>query len=272
MRFRVMTYNALYGFHERSDEALIYREERAGAARDVVRAEAPDVVALTEGAYFGHRGRVVRHDFAAMFALPHVACAGSEGEWGNVLVSRFPIVRAERLPLGRSPKGAPPSALRATLDCGGREVHIDVVHPSPHVAESERVEAFAPLLATMRTPYILLGDFNALSDEDDYSAEALVAQMQGHVAEPEAVAARMLDRKLLASVRASGLVDTLAPEGRTHTIPSRLDRPHATQGARIRIDYIFASRDLRVLHSEIIQRPPTDEVSDHYPVVATLEL
>ncbi len=272
MRIKVMTYNLLYGFHERTDNTLLYREERAHAAQVVVRAAAPDIIALTEAAYCGAAGRLVRHDFATMFGLEHVAAAGFEGEWANALVSRFPIVHIERLPLGRSPSGIQPSALRATLDCQGREIHVDIAHPSPHVSEVERVDALAPLLASMRTPSILLGDFNALSDEDEYTSEALIAQMQQYVADPAPIAAQMLDRKLVASVRARGLVDTLAPERRSHTIPTRLDRPHATQGAQIRIDYIFVSSEFRVLDAEIIKRPPTDEVSDHYPVVATLEL
>lgn len=179
IRLKVMTYNVLDGFHERIDKTLVYQEERAHAVRAVVRAEVPDVVALTEGAYCGYGGRIVRHDFAAMFDLPHVACVGFEGEWANVLVSKFPILHAERLPLGSSASGIRTSALRATLDCEGREVHVDIVHPSPRVAEAERIEAFAPLLATVRTPYILLGDFNALSDEDDYTAVTLLAHVLG---------------------------------------------------------------------------------------------
>ncbi len=75
----------------------------------------------------------------------------------------------------------------------------------------------------------------------------------------------MIDRKLLASVRARVLVDTLAPQNRTYTLPTRLDRGQATQGAQIRIDYIFVSQDIRVLHAEVVKRSPTDEVSESLP-------
>jgi endonuclease/exonuclease/phosphatase family metal-dependent hydrolase len=267
-----MTYNLLYGFHEREGDALVYRDERARAAAEVVRAAAPDLLALTEAVYVGPGGRVVRHDFAALFGLPHVACRGFDGEWASALASRFPISRVERLPLGRHPGGAPPSALRTTVDCAGRALHVDVVHPSPHVTEAERVEAFAPLLASRATPYLLAGDLNALSDEDEYDAAALAAQMVGRVPEPQALAARMLDRQLVASVRAHDLVDAMPAARRGHTLPTRLPRPHDTQGAELRIDYLFVSRDVRVLDAEVIRRAPADEASDHYPVVATLEL
>lgn len=271
-RLKVMAYNILYGFHEREGDALVYRSERARAAAEVIRAEAPDVLALTEGAYVGWRGRVVRDDFAALVGLPHVACAGVEGEWASVLASRFPILEVERLPLGETPGGPASSALRATLECEGRKLHVDVVHPSPHITEMERVEAFAPLLATARRPYVLLGDFNSLSDEDAYTSADLLAEMEPHVTRPEAIVARMLDRQVIASVRAHGLVDTLPEDRRTHTIPTRLERGKSTQGARIRIDYIFVSPEIRATDAEIIQRAPTDAASDHYPIVATLEI
>ncbi|MBA2538941.1 MAG: endonuclease/exonuclease/phosphatase family protein, partial [Deltaproteobacteria bacterium] len=235
-------------------------------------AEAPDVIALTEAAYCGAAGRIIRHDFATMFALPHVATAGFEGEWTNVLVSRFPILHAERHELGRSPSGIQPSALRTILDVGGRSVHVDIVHPSPHVPEAERVAAVAPLLETHQTPYIMLGDFNALSDEDPYTREGLRAQMLDHVVEPDAIVTQMLERQLIRSIRARGLVDSLAVEARGHTIPTQLERGIATQGAQIRIDYIFVSSEFRVVDSQIVRRAPADEVSDHYPVVATLAL
>jgi endonuclease/exonuclease/phosphatase family metal-dependent hydrolase len=128
-----------------------------------------------------------------------------------------------------------------------------------------------PLLRSARRPYLLMGDFNALSDEDPYDHPTLVRQMQGNVERPEALAARMLDRQLIAAVRSYDLVDALAPTSRCHTLPTRLPRPGATQGAQLRIDYIFASRDLRVKRSAIVRSEAAERVSDHYPVVATLE-
>ena len=115
-----MTYNLLYGSHERDGDTLLFQDDRARAAREVIRAESPDVLALTEAAYRGSGGRVVRQDFARLLGMPHVACLGDEGEWANVLVSRFPIAHVEQLPLGGNPRHAPPTALRATLACDAR--------------------------------------------------------------------------------------------------------------------------------------------------------
>ncbi len=269
---RVMTYNVLYAFHERQGDTMLFQEDRARAVREVVRACAPDVLGVTEAVYCGPgRGRLIRPDYATMFGLEHVHAGGFAGDWGNCLVSRFPILHAERLPLGGGRDEVTSSALRATLDCDGREVHVDVVHPSPAITEAERVAAFVPLLSTLQRPYLMIGDLNALSDEDPYDHATLVAQLTGHVEQPEVLATRMLDRRLIATVREQGLRD-LAPPGRRHTLPTRLPRPHATQGARLRLDYIFASDDFRVERVEVIDNEATDRASDHYPIVADLAL
>ena len=275
MQLKVMTYNFLYGFHERRGHEMIFREERARAVREVVCAEAPDILGLTEAAYCGLHGRVLRPDYQAMFGLEYLFTAGYEGEWASCLLSRYPIIHAERHPLGRgdgrSDGATLISAIRATVDCAG-PLQVDLVHPSPKITEAERVEAMLPLLRSVRKPYLLMGDFNALSDEDPYDHGTLVRQLRGNVEQPESLATRMLDRQLIAAVRAAGLVDALPSSHRSHTLPTKLPRPGATQGAELRIDYIFASADLRVEHAEIIKSDAADRASDHYPVVTVIEL
>ncbi|MEO8700957.1 MAG: endonuclease/exonuclease/phosphatase family protein [Kofleriaceae bacterium] len=267
---RVMTYNVLYGCHERVGTTFVYQPARAEAVREVVRAEAPDILGLTEAAYCGAHGRLLMQDFAAMFGLPHVFAAGGEGDWTSMLLSRHPIVDASRIPLGGSPSGIMMSALRTTIDAGsdGRW-RFDLVHPSPHISEAARVEAFAPLLEPTAEPRVVFGDFNALSDEDPYTHAGLVEDMRGQVDDPAAVATTMLDRQLLATLRAHGLRDTMPVEARVHTIPTRLTRA-STQGARLRIDYVLASANVEVLTGKVIHSAPADRGSDHYPIVAEL--
>ena len=276
MQLKVMTYNLLYASHERHGSTMLYQEERAAAVREVVLAEAPDILGLTEAVYVGRAGWSIRPDYAGLFGMEHLFTAGYAGEWACCLVSRYPILHAERVPLGRGggrSDGAPfVSGLRAALACSGREVHVAVVHPSPHVAEAERVAVMLPLLDAAPRLDILMGDFNALSDEDPYDPATLVRQLAGQVADPEGLAARMLDRQLVAAIRGRGLVDTLAPPDRTPTLPTRLPRPHATQGAALRLDYIFASPAFSVERAAVRKSAAADRASDHYPVVAELAL
>lgn len=272
MRLTVMSYNVLYAFHEREGPSLRARPERQAAAREVVRAVAPDLLAITEAGYCLPRHRMMRPDYEGLFGLPHCAVGGFEGDFGHCLLSRWPILSAETLPLGDSGGGVTTSALRCSVDCDGTVIWVDVVHPSPHVSETARTEGFVELLDSRRAPYLLLGDFNALSDEDPYDEATLIAQMQPYLARPQELARRMLDRQLIASIRARGLADTMPRDRRVHTIPTPLHRPHATQGAQLRIDYIFTSPEFVVEDAEVIHRPPADAASDHYPIVARVRL
>jgi endonuclease/exonuclease/phosphatase family metal-dependent hydrolase len=272
MRLTLMTYNLLYGSHERDGGSLVRREERAAAAREVILAEAPDVLGLTEAVFIARDGAPIRDDFAAHLGMPHVRAAGFPGEWANCVVSRHPIAHAERIPLGATEEGAPISALRAVIDCGDRRLHVDVCHPSPKVLESERAAAFAPLVESAGRPYVLMGDFNALSDEDPYDPAVLVAELAGNVPEPLALATRMMDRQLIAALRARGLRDAMPVTARRHTLPTRLSRPHATQGARLRIDYVFVSEEIGVERAGVVWSEEADRASDHYPVVAILTI
>jgi hypothetical protein len=80
MNLKVMTYNVLYAFHERQGSTMLFQEARAKAAREVVLAEAPDVLGLTEAAYCGLEGRILRPDYSDMLGIEHLYAAGYEGE------------------------------------------------------------------------------------------------------------------------------------------------------------------------------------------------
>jgi endonuclease/exonuclease/phosphatase family metal-dependent hydrolase len=270
--FRVMTYNILYSCHERAGDEYVFQSRRADAVQAVVAAEAPDVLALTEAVYCDARGRKLRLDLVAMFGLPHLYSDGTAGDWTNCVLSRFPITAMSRLPLGVSPNGVEQSALRVTLTTDAGPVRLDVVHPSPHISEAERVEAFKPLFLPTVEPRIVAGDFNALSDEDAYTMATLVEQLTPYTKDPAAIAATMLDRQLLRAGRAHGLRDALPLEARTHTLPTRLSRPHATQGAKLRIDYVLVTGALQARAGRVVQSEAADRASDHYPVVVDLEL
>ena len=39
-----------------------------------------------------------------------------------------------------------------------------------------------------------------------------------------------------------------------------------------RVDYIFCSKDFKILDSNIIKNKLTEKASDHYPITATVEI
>ncbi|MBI4145685.1 endonuclease/exonuclease/phosphatase family protein [Candidatus Woesearchaeota archaeon] len=272
MKIKVMTYNVLYGLHNRDGNLILLDLARMRAVRNIVRAEKPDILGLTEAVYCEFwtsqdRNRIIRVDYEQLFGLKHSYATGFEQEWGSMILSKFPILHAERLQLGKNHRGESVSAIRATLDVNGKRVHVDVVHPAPKISDNDRVTAFAPLLKTFTAPYLMIGDFNSLSEEDAYDRKKLIREIPANGKEARVVADRMLVRNLIPSVRSHGLEDTLPKNNRTHTIPTK----SKGREPKLRLDYIFASRDFKVISSRVIKNKLTETASDHYPVVAELE-
>ena len=174
--------------------------------------------------------------FGPSLVLPHAVpgrAMPGPAEYGNAVLSRFPITRSERHLLPQPPGREPRSALLAELSIDGAPLTVIATHLGLNRSERRaQAETLAALVRKVRTPVILAGDFNA---------------------HPDAPEVRLLTG-MLADTHA------LAYEGPGLTFPAL--RPTA------RIDYILTSPDLapHVLRHEV----PESLASDHLPVVAEI--
>ena len=112
---RVMSYNIHRGVGARDGR---YRPQRA---IDVIEAHNPDIVCLQE---IAHKTKQVRHDdqpemFTKALRFEHVVFQGNrhlkEGVWGNMLLSRWPIITSHRISLTLGRKKAR-GAILAVID------------------------------------------------------------------------------------------------------------------------------------------------------------
>ena len=153
-RLRVLTYNV---------HKCRGLDGRASVTRiaEVLREADADIMALQE---------VMDHQAATLSAeLGHPYCIGENRKcrgygYGNVLLSRFPIVAMRNYDLsvrGREERGC----LRADLDIAGRVLHVFNVHLGTALLERRHQgrKLIAPELladAAIEWPRIVLGDFN----------------------------------------------------------------------------------------------------------------
>jgi endonuclease/exonuclease/phosphatase family metal-dependent hydrolase len=143
----------------------------------IIESQHPDVVVLQEIS----RGWVIAGgtDEAAWLSdrlhMPFVWAPAADGQFGNLLLSRFPILRADAVPL---PYGAGPqhrSYLRAELDAGGGRVvtFIDTHLQSSSGSSTRREQISAVLDAWRGAPLtVIAGDMNAQPGEADIEAFA----------------------------------------------------------------------------------------------------
>jgi endonuclease/exonuclease/phosphatase family metal-dependent hydrolase len=208
----------------------------------------PDVVALQE-IDLGRRrtGGIdqARELAAALDMTSHFqpAVTGTDGDYGIALLCRGPlrVVRSELLPLLPDRPGyAPRGAIWAAVKVAGHEVQVIATHLG--LTSRERHVQLDALLGPdwlgdprCRSPRILLGDLNFLTLSREY---------------------RRLTPLLRDALRTSG-------SGWRGTFPAALPL--------VRLDYVFASPDLRVTRARVAGGP-SRRASDHLPVVAALEL
>jgi endonuclease/exonuclease/phosphatase family metal-dependent hydrolase len=157
MSIRVMTYNIHHG--EGTDKKLDL--ERIAA---IIAAEHPDVVCLQE--IDRNLPRTGKQDFPAILSRqlgmqgvfePNYRFDG--GEYGNMTLTRLPILSHENIAMP-NPKGAEPrGVLRTTIELNGQAV--DVLNAHLGLDAEERKAQASEIVTRLRDmPTILAGDMN----------------------------------------------------------------------------------------------------------------
>lgn len=160
---RIMTYNVLGG--RNSDGARDF--ERIA---NVIKAFAPDLVALQE--VDRGTGRLQGRDLAAelgkLTGMHHAfgkAMDFDGGEYGEAVLSRWPIRKTRVHPLPHAPNAEPRCALEVEVLPPGWEqpLHFVGTHLDHLAADTNRLQQAETLTGALQTkePCILVGDFNA---------------------------------------------------------------------------------------------------------------
>ena len=155
-------------------------------------------------------------------------------QYGNALLSRFPIVIKRSYPfnfISGLIEGR--SLLEATIQTNKQLLQIYVTHLSLNpFLHRKQTDFIVNQLHKDSHPAIVMGDWNMKPGSRGWRKIARETQDAWHI----------------------------AGKGRGYTYPSL--RP------RIRLDYIFASRNFQIVEAEVLTQMPKG--SDHFPLKATL--
>ena len=161
--------------------------KRAALIREQLASLSPDIVGLQEVLQMESGGQIqdqvteLSGDYEWCFGMGHImkgswAKVGSTLRFGNALLSRYPILRHEAIPLpGDDISDQKRSVLHAVVDAPFGHVHVFVTHlnwklDEGHVRELQ-VQAIADLVADrcadVDFPPLLMGDMNAVPESDE---------------------------------------------------------------------------------------------------------
>lgn len=232
---------------------------------EVLKQAGPDIIAIEEA-----NNEYIFKSLADRLGFDRVLGEGRRGFHVGVL-SRYPILASRN----HGDKGEFfHTMLEVQLDTPGRPTTIFATHLYPGynaAIERHRLEEVEAILRYMEpqkdNPCLLMGDFNALSPQDNLNLEDWPLNLrisilaQGGEIGREAIQA-VLDAGLADCYRAK-FPDPAAYPG--YTLPA--PRPN------VRLDYIFANGVmLKKLQScQVWSAAPAPEASDHLPVLAVFE-
>ena len=244
---RVLSYNIHKGIG--TDGTL----DLARTAR-VIRESDADIVGLQEvdrhfraGTEYADQVTTLRDrlDMAGAFAPaierdPIERSNGKPRQYGNAILSQYPIQSSHRHALACDPDTEPRVLLDTTVDCDGVSLSVATTHLG--LTNSTRRKQVADVLAaTAGDRQVLVGDFNATPDSDAIAA----------------LAGAFVDA-----------FDQRDPDDRL-TFPSPYDREgDRTSEPERCIDYVFCTPDITVRSVDVIE----SAASDHSAVAATIVL
>lgn len=230
---RVMTFNIHYGEGRDGVQDL-------SRIAEIIREANVDIVGLQEVDNFQPRSKFVNQakwlaDELGMYGVYGANLSVGPSQYGNAILSRFPIVSYTNMPLpssGLEPRGC----LRAEIEVGGRQLAFLSTHLG--LSKDERLGQVHSILDVVRKlsiPTVLVGDWNDTSDSQEVVA-----------------ATEMLNDVYVRLKRGK----------EEATFAFGAGKPN------VRIDYVFVSSDIVVIDAQTIDT----RVSDHLPVIVELDI
>lgn len=268
---KFMTYNILVG--GRSPDRC--RRERL---REVIRREAPDVLALQECWRFdGEEERSFLRRIAEDTGLTVELLESRRSRYHLALFHPAGWEVRERWV---ADDGFTHTAGLFSFQLpGGLELDLGLVHLDPSCEDRRRTEIATLLAAPRRTSpgrvTVVMGDFNALSARDEYG-EALVETFEPQYRRARGAPGRTWRHDVTDVMESHGFrdaLDTSPAAACAATFPTP-GCPESLQYAPMRIDRIFhrGLADAERVSARVIDAMPAPDASDHYPVVAELPL
>jgi exonuclease III len=277
MKIKVMEYNILTGLcDECANGKYKIQKKRVDAAVKVVRGFDPDLLVLCEASLTPEHKKAKKEfgtvmDYAKIFGYRYAYYGVRSKRDGTTVLSKYPLE-------GHNFSLSELSFVRVKAFVENKEIMIDAVHPHPLVDNDDKMMFVKSVTRDLKKPYILTGDFNAVSPDDIYDRKTMIrgfrAILEDNKDDAPNIVSSILERKAISYVLEHGLIDTYRAINQkrsfVYTNPTRMFAEY--KDTAMRLDFIFCSNDFKVIDAGIIKDKTADIASDHYPTYAILEL
>jgi len=166
------------------------------------------------------------------------------------------------------------AAVRSAVDFDGKKTVFFLAHLSPR-SEDDRLAELGVLAEDFNTgaAQVFMGDLNSLSARDRYDAASLLAETKRLGLEK--FGKNEIRTEVTAFLEQQGFVDAVSrmASGFEYSVPTDYNRDVA-HFSQLRLDYIYVSGQAvaGLKNAQIFRNPATNELSDHFPVLAEIGL
>ena len=267
MKLKIIQYNILNGLCCEQRPYSLDDGRKRNFLR-ILEREKPDILVLCEASCWPTARQESSGDYEKIIREMCEKDLGNDGSfrWAPAIITRFPMESKNMSEYFRS-------FLRTRIKVGGKTINLDAVHPHPELSEKERAEFFSRIIKTGKNPYIIAGDFNSLSPEDNYDLQRLIKGYESFMGgDGKAKAEDIITAHALMPLMKKGLIDTHLSIKRNGGFTVPTDWRNKGKDSAVRLDYIFCSEEFRIIDSGIINDDLTNSASDHHPIFAVLEI
>ncbi|MEA3329520.1 MAG: endonuclease/exonuclease/phosphatase family protein [Nanoarchaeota archaeon] len=276
---KIVWYNVLRGFHKKElDGTFTFEKKRLNSAKKIIAKLNPDILFIGEGDFnprckiSGPKIKTIDYKNIFDYKFDYYSKPDKSSRKGEVVLSKFPI-KAKDFSRGDN------TFIKTWFKISNKKINIDIIHPYPTLLEKEKAKWVGEILKTKETPYIILGDFNSLSpkDKQNYKFSSLVEEFTAFQGSKEKATRNTKDNLkclMLKKVISEKLVDSYLKCNKNYsgTLPTKKYASSKNKSGIIRIDYIFCSKEFKILDSGILKNNLSEIASDHYPIYALLEI
>jgi len=234
-----------------------------------VKKNRPDVIGFSE-ANDWERGKTKKIDlFRKKTGFQHCIFLKSRSGYNLALFSNY---RFENTLILK--KGFRTGLIKAKILVKSEPIHIMLTHLH-YKNENHRISEISKIVSVInkKEKNILMGDLNCLSPLDRYEEKKLIKNQNAVGLKKFGV--KKIQKKAMKKLLKYGLIDIIKKlhTGFEYSVPTQFnkDRSHFD---KLRLDYILITKNLvkYLREADIVRNKETNQLSDHFPIVATFKL
>ena len=271
MNLKIIQYNIRTGFRH-LESPFKYEKNRKKIAIKIIKRENPDILILNEAYFESKNSSGIIMDYQKIFKFNYYKHIHNKKGLiqfrGDAVLSKFPIISAKNKSKGMN------DLLRLKIKINSSVINLDVLHlpPTPFSKDIERKNFLKSFVKNQAKNHIITGDFNSLSKYDNYNKNNLIKSWLKIEKDAKNVISDMLKGQTTKYLISKEYVDSYKAKNKKFDFTIPTDFLSKDKSTGIRIDYIFCSKDLKIINSGIIKDRLAELASDHYPIYTIFEI